>query len=78
MVTPSQTQSPPSARINPTVERYCAARTCSACRRLVSSLRAYIEQADMDFYAGNDQLYKDMGETDPDDASMAIIPTFWK
>ena len=32
-------QPPPSARIRPTVAWYCAARTCTAARRLASSLR---------------------------------------
>jgi hypothetical protein len=32
----------------------------------------------MGFYAGIDQLLKATGETEPDDASMVIIQTFWK
>ena len=32
-------QLPPSARISPIVAWYCAARTCTATRRLASSLR---------------------------------------
>jgi hypothetical protein len=34
-----QAQPPPSARIKPTVDKYWAAFTCSACRRLLNSLR---------------------------------------
>jgi len=30
----------------------------------------------MGFYAGNDQLFKDTGETEPDDASMVIMRAF--